>query len=71
MASKINSVLETSINSLLADLDAVDKEGKPKYSLLDKMRVIGAGINLEKVKKGIADSEMGSAFGDDDDEVSE
>lgn len=67
MAENINPKLEQTINNLLADLDAVD-DGKPRYSLLNKMAVIDRALKLEAIKQKLRGDDWGGAFGEDPDD---
>jgi len=67
--SALGQELERSLKGLIKGLDAVEEvevDGKkvkrPKYSLVDRMRVYDRALKLEAIKAKITDDE-GSFFG--------
>lgn len=66
--AEINPELKAAIQELLEDRNTSLEDGTPKYSFLDKLRIIDRGISFEKMQKGIDAKKKGSAFDDDFDE---
>ena len=61
-AGGINPVLLEALDNELANLEAVDDEGK-KLPLADRLSIIDRAIKLEQLKLKIDDGAEGSAFG--------
>lgn len=61
---KVNPKLEKMINDLLKEVNGDKKgdDGKPIYSLTDKMKVVDRALKLEAIKMKADDSGYASAF---------